>query len=398
MMARTGTPGATATPGAAGPTAVRLGTTPGPPVRSMQHVNESTPVPAPARRVVYVVGSGRSGTSTLAGILKTLGLVVPAPEVPADDSNPRGFAEPRWVVDQHQRMLDRCSVLISDARPQAWQDSFAMAARPRPRQEVAAWLEEAFGAGDALVIKDPRLAWFLPLWHHAAESCGATAVHAIMLRHPTEVVGSKRTHYSARHGSQAGLTAAWLNMMLHTEHVTRGHGRSLVRYRDLLADWRDPVQRLGRRFELGRLVDIPADRQRSVDEFVDPTLNRTRSTWEGMDVPAGLRDLAERAWELLDSLAATTSDDPATLSGLDEVRQQFLDYYATAEAITESTAMAARREGAKAERARAARLAQAAPPGPSSADQLAGRVPHRVRALLPASARRAARRVLDRLG
>ena len=57
------------------------------------------------RRVVFVVGSGRSGTSTMAGTLRTLGLHVPQPEVVADATNPKGFGEPRWVVDLHPELL-----------------------------------------------------------------------------------------------------------------------------------------------------------------------------------------------------------------------------------------------------------------------------------------------------
>ena len=75
------------------------------------------------RRVVFVVGSGRSGTSTMAGTLRTLGLHVPQPEVVADATNPKGFGEPRWVVDLHHELLQRSNVQVSDARPRAWLDT-----------------------------------------------------------------------------------------------------------------------------------------------------------------------------------------------------------------------------------------------------------------------------------
>ncbi len=50
-----------------------------------------------SRRVVFVVGSGRSGTSTMAGTLQTLGLHVPQPEVVADATNPKGFGANRLI-------------------------------------------------------------------------------------------------------------------------------------------------------------------------------------------------------------------------------------------------------------------------------------------------------------
>ncbi len=60
---------------------------------------------ASARRLLLVVGIGRSGTSLLTTILGTLGFRVPQPEVKADETNPRGFGEPRWVVDFHTRLM-----------------------------------------------------------------------------------------------------------------------------------------------------------------------------------------------------------------------------------------------------------------------------------------------------
>ena len=67
-----------------------------------------------------MVGSGRSGTSTMSGTLQTLGMHVPHPEVQADETNPKGFGEPQWVVDFHHELLQRCNVAVSDARPAAW--------------------------------------------------------------------------------------------------------------------------------------------------------------------------------------------------------------------------------------------------------------------------------------
>lgn len=56
--------------------------------------NDSTP----PRTLVLVVGTGRSGTSLLTGIVRELGYSVPQPELNPNETNPRGFNEPRWVV------------------------------------------------------------------------------------------------------------------------------------------------------------------------------------------------------------------------------------------------------------------------------------------------------------
>ncbi len=97
-------------------------------------LEQGHPAPTPAEgagppRLVVVVGSGRSGTSTLAGALKYLGMHVPQPEWPANRSNPRGFHEPKWVVQFQRRMLRRANIALDDARPAAF-DLAAAGRRP----------------------------------------------------------------------------------------------------------------------------------------------------------------------------------------------------------------------------------------------------------------------------
>ena len=81
------------------------------------------------RKVLFVAGAGRSGTSTMAGLMRILGLHVPQPEVDADETNPKGFGEPRWVVDHHDRLLKEALVQVSDSRPEAWFETGRVATR-----------------------------------------------------------------------------------------------------------------------------------------------------------------------------------------------------------------------------------------------------------------------------
>ena len=86
------------------------------------------------RKVLFVAGAGRSGTSTMAGLMQILGLHVPQPEVVADETNPKGFGEPRWVVDHHDRLLKEALVQVSDARPEAWFET-GRVCHPRARAD-----------------------------------------------------------------------------------------------------------------------------------------------------------------------------------------------------------------------------------------------------------------------
>jgi hypothetical protein len=346
----------------------------------MSSASQELPV---KRRVVFVVGSGRSGTSTMAGALQTLGMHVPQPEVQADDTNPKGFGEPQWVVDFHDELLKRCNVQVSDARPSAWFESGKLSTFEPLRQRLHEWLEPQFADGSELVIKDPRLAWFLGLWRSAALRSDATPAYVTMLRPVTEVVGSKQQHYGSKFG-EVNRTAAWVNMMLHTERATRGSARAFVRYGDLLKDWTVPLFGIGQSFDLAAVQTASANDVRAVHAFVDPGLRRVQLTWDDVEVPPRLREIAEESWQSLDRLADPDGDTPEVHAALDELRTAYAELYDEAEAIAQSTALAAHRDG----------LAQL--PVPSTSRRGVDRVPHGVRAMVPASARRGIRKALGR--
>ena len=350
-----------------------------------------------SRRVVFVVGSGRSGTSTLAGTLRTLGLHVPQPEVVADATNPKGFGEPRWVVDLHAELLGRSNVQVSDARPRAWLDTGITSGDHATRERVTGWLEEQFSVADELVIKDPRAAWFLGLWRAGADRCGATSAYVTMLRPVTEVVGSKQTYYGPTAGPGGGRggtgadqgaitrTAAWINMMLHTERATRGRQRAFVHYGDLLDDWTRPVFALGEAFDLAGVKTAMAADIAEVHRFIDPSLRRVATTWDDLGVPTRLRELADETWQALDAIAG--DDSTKHQQWCDQLRTGYAQQYAEAEAFAHSTVVAARR-------AAAADARREASVNPSRGG--AERVPHAVRAMVPPAARQKLRRALGR--
>jgi hypothetical protein len=323
----------------------------------------------------------------MSGALQTLGVYVPRPEVVADQTNPKGFGEAQWVVDFHTELLKQSNVAVSDARPAAWFEAGKMANQEPLRVRLHQWLEKQFAQAEAagnaeLVIKDPRLGWFLGLWRSASLRCEVSPAYVTMLRPVTEVVGSKQRYYSTRFG-EIDRTAAWINMMLHTERATRGSARAFVRYDDLLRDWTIPLFDIGQRFDLYAVKHASANHIRAVHEFIDPGLRRVQLTWDDIDVPARLRDLAEESWQALNKLAGEDGDRPDAHAALDEVRAAYADYYEEAEAVASSTALAARREGQAAARR-------------ASGGDARGPVPQGLRALVPAPARRGIRRALGR--
>ena len=294
------------------------------------------------RSLVLVAGSGRSGTSLFTGILQRLGFYVPRPEVPADETNPRGFAESQWVVDFHTRLLKQAAVQVSDARPTAWSYMAEHTLDDRIGDDLRKWLEAQFKEADHLIIKDPRLSWFLPLWRRCAEALDVAPRTATVLRHPAAVVDSKQRSYG-RWPGDVSRTAGWLNQALFTERATREAPRVFVRYEDLLDDWTSSVARLGDQLDLRVIQDAPAAAIVRVHDFVDRGLSRSRATWEDFDIPEALREQVDNTWALLTQLAEDTAETKAVLEQLDSARAAYIELYEEAEAIAQSSIATASR-------------------------------------------------------
>jgi hypothetical protein len=318
-----------------------------------------------SRRLVLVAGAGRSGTSLLSGILGQLGLHIPKPEVRADATNPRGFGEPRWVVDFHWRVLQERRVEVNDARPSAWATMARTADDEAIRGELREWLARELDAHPAIVVKDPRTAWFLPLWLRTAGELGVRPDFVTMLRHPAETVTSATKSYG-EYLPAAARAGAWANVSLETERATRGARRAFVRYEDLLADWRREIVRVGERLALPQLSAPEPSRVGRVDEFVDPTLHRNRVGWDDLEppVPPRVREVVDTVWQRLQALAGPNGEDPAALAALDASRAAYDELYADAEALVHTSIRAPRFRP---------------PPPPTFYVQLARRVPAPVR-------------------
>lgn len=358
--------------------------------RSSAQANDATALTQPSRGVeskrslVLVAGSGRSGTSLFSGILQRLGFYVPQPEVPADSTNPRGFAESQWVVNFHTRLLNQAGVQVSDARPAAWARTAEVALDESIHDELSSWLGKQFKESDHLIVKDPRLSWFLPLWRRCAESVGVAPRFATVLRHPAAVVDSKQRSYGAWQGD-VGRTAGWLNQTLFTERATRDGPRVFVVYEDLLDDWTRIVGHVGEALDLSVIRDAPAASIVSIHEFVDRGLSRSRAAWEDYAIPLALRDQVDVVWKLVSRLAEEENPDPqAVIDELEAARAAYVSLYEDSEAIAQSSVI----HGPRAKGRRSNGMVV----------RFAGKVPRRYREKVPLRWRKAAHRAQRRRG
>jgi hypothetical protein len=331
------------------------------------------------RRLLLVVGIGRSGTSVMTGVLGQLGWYVPQPEVQADDTNPRGFGEPRWVVDFHTELQKLARVSNMDSRPGAFDAMREITANRVANRRLRAWLKEQFAQAEHVVVKDPRIVWFLPMWQQCARDLGVDTSFATMLRYPTEVLTSARTWYG-QWQNDASRAASWLNVMLHTEQLTRGAPRAFVRYDDVLSSWEPQVARIAAPLRAEWMVDAVATSRDAISSFVDPSLRRSQVGWDEVAVPARLRERVEKAWDQLVALTEAKGDTDAAHVALDASRADYCVFYRETELIAQLSI-------------RAALMSEpppppAPPPPPTRRLQVVRRIPKPIRMLMPLGFRR----------
>jgi hypothetical protein len=200
--------------------------------------------------------------------------------------------------------------------------------------ERRAWL--AREPSDHVVVKDPRISWFAPLWRRSAGELGVTTRFVTMLRHPAEVIDSKQRWYGGRQGD-ISRAAGWLNQTLFTERATRESPRAFVRYDELLLDWTRAVGHAAETLDLEPVRSASPQAMRTVHEFVDVGLRRSHGNWDGLALPENLRLLCDETWQLL------AGDHPEDVSDrLDALRGAYTDLYAEAEALAHSSIAAAR--------------------------------------------------------
>ena len=285
-----------------------------------------------------MTGSTRSGTSTAAGTLHHLGMHVPTPVLKPNDSNPSGFFESTWPVKFHTRLLDAAVVAPTDSRPEA----FSLVDRsitPAARGELRGWLSTIFGETPSVVVKDPRSMWVPTLWADTADALGARIGFLTTLRHPAEVIASRWTYYGSTRPNNdewryhVRNLCTWINVNLGTERETRGQRRVFVRYEALLEDWRRAMRRVRDALSLELDPALDGDDPHPVDEFIDPGLRRHDPSWEGMDLPGDLVEIAERAWASLGTIADGDADPASTATRLDDLAEAYASIQRRSQAV-----------------------------------------------------------------
>src|SRR3984885_8560507 len=152
------------------------------------------------RTALVVLGMHRSGTSALSRALTFFGYAQPSDLVRPQPDNPKGFWESRSVVSLNRSVLDALGGTWSKPGPFLLDGQGAQESREQLDQAV--WnrfgdaaittLKNDYPGEGPIVLKDPRINLFLPLWQRALDQRGFSPKFILIHRNPLEVAASLR--------------------------------------------------------------------------------------------------------------------------------------------------------------------------------------------------------------
>jgi hypothetical protein len=160
------------------------------------------------RTALVVLGMHRSGTSALSGALTFFGYAQPTDPARPQPDNPKGFWESRSVVRLNRAILDALGATWSKPGPFLLEGQGARESREQLERaiwnrfgdEAIAALKSAYPGEGPIVLKDPRISLFLPLWQRALDEAGYASKFILIYRNPLQVAASlrERNHLGLR--------------------------------------------------------------------------------------------------------------------------------------------------------------------------------------------------------
>lgn len=241
---------------------------------------------------IFIYGSGRSGTSMLAGLFSEAGYHMGEALYPGRDTNPKGFFESAEINGLNEKLIAHNTpkpFLFKNYNQklvdgQRWLANFGLektfASNAALDQEIAAETAKA-----PFCYKDPRFSYTLPLW----ESAAGEHVNLVIYRHPAKTIASMQKEISTQPYLKGCSTKTsllmdlWCN--LYQRIIQRDSGNALFIHYDQVFE-ADKLEAIRQYCGLEKLT-----------EFAEKRLDRSK------DPGIALSDKAQRVYDELNTLS-----------------------------------------------------------------------------------------------
>lgn len=155
------------------------------------------------KKIVFILGMHRSGTSLLANILSHMGVSFGKNLIPGDKDNEAGYWEQKDIVTIHEKILkqmDRPWIYPTGTLPieDHWWNKKSF---DHYKNEIIHCLQRELQDKNIFGLKDPRISRFLPFWDVICTELNIDPVFILTFRHPHDVTASliKRDKITPQH-------------------------------------------------------------------------------------------------------------------------------------------------------------------------------------------------------
>lgn len=216
--------------------------------------------------MIFVIGSGRSGTSLAAQMLGKLGGRISDELVPVGEQNPDGAYEDKFVFETISKLMRELGATHNLPMPQGWLEA------PATRACINALVDKV-GAelqreGGPWVLKEPRSAILIPMWRQVFNRTKVAPKYVLTVRNPKDVCVSAQKQY----GEPVAVTELmWLNKYV-SSLSELGGSCFLLHYEDWFGQ---PVETARELAEFAGLTPDSGELERVVGETVKARLNRS---------------------------------------------------------------------------------------------------------------------------
>jgi hypothetical protein len=272
---------------------------------------------AAKRTCIMVLGMHRSGTSALTRAINLLGAELPKDSIPPDSNNANGYWEPTRLTLLNDQMLIEAGSRWDDWRPFD-PDSLSASRAEFYKVEIARIIGEEYGDDALIVLKEPRISRFVPLYGAILASMNFQVRYVLTVRNPLSVIASlkKRDGMTATFGS-----LLWLRYVLDAERATRGAARAFLSYESLIADWYPSIARIGETLSIG-WPRTPAEAKVQIDDFLSAEHQHHLASVERLLADESIPEWAKDTYLAVRSLEKDAHDQEA-LARLDQIKAGF---------------------------------------------------------------------------
>jgi len=262
------------------------------------------------KQCVVVLGMHRSGTSTIAGSLATLGVSFGKNLLPADLNNPRGYFENNRIVEtQNQLLLEAGYSWLNPISENVDKSCFSTLNILNQFEKI---LEDEFSGNNLYGFKDPRTSCFLEAWLEVFRTLDIEPLFVICIRKPISVIKSlqRRDGLEFLHAE-----LLWLLEYIRVLPKIIKYKHILVNYDDFIYSPGAIIKKIHRNLQIN--INCEDNDLLKVESFVDKDLNHSIATED-------LRDCTNNIWLVMESISKSSSGE-ITLDEYESITEIFAD-------------------------------------------------------------------------